>query len=492
MAMLPYDDAASPEQIARRSTLGLHLLLRWIGAWVDFIVLFLFFLVPNYLLGDEGYRATMAIWLGAAILYFPIGEGFWGRTVGKLFTGLIVVDEAGRPPGILKATIRTVLRLIEVIWVPLVAVISVVCSDKRQRLGDMVARTYVVCAAELASSKATARRRSPPIDRLWSDTITLLAFGIALIGVAAHGPWEPSQPQVDGTPEYRLRLLANGAAVELSGGMPAGTADALQILLDAAPATRIVYLNSLGGNVAEGLKIHDLIRDRKLATYTFKVCSSACTLAFLGGSPRYLATGAKLGFHSAHFGDQVQNTPRGINDEQRHILEMHGAPPAFVQKAISTPPDSIWYPTPEQLIRSGIIDQILDPGAPEAAVHSKARSANANDPNSRPDGLWAAIDPNIEASSSVVWATTRDEVRKLAIEACKRTSQTCAPGPAHTNDMNDVFAVMCCTAPKAGCAAGVAHGRDGALAAVKKSFAEAGFGKCTLKSYFSAGNGARG
>lgn len=498
MAILPYDDAANPKQIARRSTLSLHLLLRWLGACVDLIILFLFFLVPNCLLGDKAYRATMAIWLGVAILYFPIGEGLWGRTVGKLVTGLIVVDEAGRPPGILKATIRTVLRLIEVIWVPLVAVIAVACSEKRRRLGDMVARTYVVRAAELASLKAAARRRSPPINRLWSDTLTLLVFGIALIGIAAHGPWEPSQSRVESTPLYHLRLLANGAAVELSGEMSKGTAHALQILLDTAPATKVIYLNSRGGKIDEGLKIHDLIQSRKLTTYTFTVCASACTLAFLGGSPRYLAKGAKLGFHSAHLGDRVQDTPRGINDEQRHLLELHGVPHEFVQTAISTPPDSIWYPTPDQLIRAGIIDQVLDPNqskpsAPEAQLApARVRSTNASNSQSRAEARWAALDPNIEASSGVVWATTRDKVRKLAIEACKQVSQTCASGPAHTNDMNDIFAVMCCTTPKVGCAAGVAKGREAALDAVKKAFAETGFAACTLKSYFNAGDGARG
>ena len=58
---------------------------------------------------------------------------------------------------------------------------------------------------------------------------------------------------------------------------------------------------------------------------------------------------------------------------------------------------------------------------------------------------WAAIDPNHEASSPVAWVAHGDEGAAGAVEACKRVSKTCANGPASTNDMDDVFAVMCCT-----------------------------------------------
>ena len=40
--------------------------------------------------------------------------------------------------------------------------------------------------------------------------------------------------------------------------------------------------------------------------------------------------------------------------------------------------------------------------------------------------------------------------RQRAVEACKRVSKTCANGPASTHDMDEVFAVMCCTQPRLG------------------------------------------
>jgi uncharacterized RDD family membrane protein YckC len=149
---------ATPEDIARQSKLVPHLLLRWAGAWTDLIVLMAFLVVPDFLLGNETYRATMLFWLGAAALYFPIAEGLWGRTVGKLLTGMIVVDKAGNAPGIGRAAVRTILRLVEVNPVlvgGLPAGIAVALSKNRQRLGDMLAQTYVVRVKALEKAKGS-------------------------------------------------------------------------------------------------------------------------------------------------------------------------------------------------------------------------------------------------------------------------------------------------------------------------------------------------
>jgi hypothetical protein len=104
---------------------------------------------------------------------------------------------------------------------------------------------------------------------------------------------------------------------------------------------------------------------------------------------------------------------------------------------------------------------------------------------------WAAVTPNNEASSSVVWGDTEAQVRQRAIDACKRISKTCASEPALTQEMDDVFAVMCCTKPRQGCASSVARNRQSALHAVEKVFADAGYSNCTLRHYISAGTGKK-
>jgi uncharacterized RDD family membrane protein YckC len=77
--------------------------------------------------------------------YYIVLEGTRGQTVGKMVCGIRVVSEAtGQPPGMGAATLRTLLRIVDGFLGYLVAFVVVLVSDKRQRLGDMVAKTLVV------------------------------------------------------------------------------------------------------------------------------------------------------------------------------------------------------------------------------------------------------------------------------------------------------------------------------------------------------------
>ncbi|WP_457098129.1 RDD family protein [Lysobacter sp. P5_B9] len=120
---------------------------RWVGAWIDFIVLLLFLLIPDYVLGNETYRATLAIWVGLFAAYFPVMETLFGKTIGKFVTRTRVVNASGEKPSFMQSVVRTLFRLIEVNpilagGVP--AGIAVLVSRHKQRLGDMAARTYVL------------------------------------------------------------------------------------------------------------------------------------------------------------------------------------------------------------------------------------------------------------------------------------------------------------------------------------------------------------
>jgi uncharacterized RDD family membrane protein YckC len=78
------------------------------------------------------------------LLYYTLLEGSIGKTVGKMVTGIKVIDENGRPPGYLKGLVRTLLRIIDGLFVYLVGFIVVLSADRRRRLGDMAAKTQVV------------------------------------------------------------------------------------------------------------------------------------------------------------------------------------------------------------------------------------------------------------------------------------------------------------------------------------------------------------
>jgi uncharacterized RDD family membrane protein YckC len=153
--------AVTPMGIARKMSLGGILVRRWLGAWIDFVVLASLFLAPDYFLGNAIYQKTLYVWVALAVLYFPITEGLFGRTLGKLIAGTVVVNSKGKPPGLLKAFIRTLTRLLEVnpiLFGGMPAANFVRRTQFRQRLGDVWADTYVIPAKDLKRVGTSALR----------------------------------------------------------------------------------------------------------------------------------------------------------------------------------------------------------------------------------------------------------------------------------------------------------------------------------------------
>jgi uncharacterized RDD family membrane protein YckC len=92
---------------------------------------------------DTSPTASVLYALGVAA-YFILMEVRFGQTVGKMLTGIRVIDErTGATPHFGAASIRTVLRLVDGLAGYLVAYAVVLTSGRRQRLGDMAAHTLV-------------------------------------------------------------------------------------------------------------------------------------------------------------------------------------------------------------------------------------------------------------------------------------------------------------------------------------------------------------
>ena len=160
-------------------------------------------------------------------------------------------------------------------------------------------------------------------------------------------------------PPYELGLLKNGTEMELAGGMPAGTTAAVKKMLDASPAIRVIHLNSVGGDMSEGVQLGRLIRLRHLITYTSTTCASACTVAFLAGSERYLGENGWLGFHSAAKKWGGDSFAAG-NVAFRKIYQELGLPDSMIDKALATAPRDVWYPSHEELLAAHAVDAVVD------------------------------------------------------------------------------------------------------------------------------------
>lgn len=77
-------------------------------------------------------------WLIVTLVYFTIFEGIKGATAGKMIMGLKVVKEDGKKCDLFSAIVRNVIRPIDIVT------FFIWATNKNQRLGDFIAKTYVV------------------------------------------------------------------------------------------------------------------------------------------------------------------------------------------------------------------------------------------------------------------------------------------------------------------------------------------------------------
>ena len=200
-----------------------------------------------------------------------------------------------------------------------------------------------------------------PRPRRWLAAVALIALG-----------WSaPAWADDLDIPGHQIQLVHSGFELEFSGGMGAGSADELSRALDANPAVRVIHLNSTGGLVSEGRWMRDIIQRHLLITTTDNLCLSACTFAFLGGRERYLAPGARLGFHGEYSDKNSDAQVEAMQAQDMATMISLGIPGDFVDKAFAAPKNRVWVPSPSELEDAHVItgvssDYVIQGSAPSS------------------------------------------------------------------------------------------------------------------------------
>lgn len=159
--------------------------------------------------------------------------------------------------------------------------------------------------------------------------------------------------------DLRLSVSPDGTTLHIDGTYGMGSDQAVRRALEQNPKIREVVLSGPGGRMGAGFEISRMIRSRRLATRVDTGCASACTIAFLGGVDRSIAPGAKLGFHQASFPGMSADDMYEANRDMKRFLTMSaGVAPEFAQRVLDTPGDSIWVPTPEELLAARVIKRV--------------------------------------------------------------------------------------------------------------------------------------
>src|SRR5262245_4693996 len=78
----------------------------------------------------------------------------------------------------------------------------------------------------------------------------------------------------------------------------------------------VVAFSSDGGNLLAGIEIGKTIRLKSFATAVLdgQRCVSACALAWLGGSPRFMGRAAHVGFHAAYIEREGRASESGVGN----------------------------------------------------------------------------------------------------------------------------------------------------------------------------------
>jgi hypothetical protein len=214
--------------------------------------------------------------------------------------------------------------------------------------------------------RSGSRHKSIGKSPSWG-TVAQFMLVLSLLSVVAQ--WYQHAPtfyemakisfEVDTLSEYRITLI-DDEELKVEGYITFGIRNEIDNIMDENKNIWLIHLQSPGGRIGPARNLRDFIEDSRLTTYAATECSSACTIAFMGGDQRVVHQDARLGFHASSLPGQTPADIRNANAIDKTYFAQKGAHRQFVERAFNTPNSTIWYPDLKTLINSGVITHVFD------------------------------------------------------------------------------------------------------------------------------------
>ena len=311
---------------------------------------------------------------------FPLGSEGLGRTTGARASTSYAAPGQQSERSYFSRHFRGELPLWVSFWINLVLLGSVlkgcstaiyehsIATSSYRALWILGVTVFLLTAVNVWQVVGTWRSASR-VTSLWGGLAHISLVGHVLrsagalfvgeVPVTLSYVWHATQEAADLT--WQIRVLRDGTAVELTGGIGPGFARDLERTLASQPRIELVHVNlERGGLISEAELAQRALQRRKLSTYVSNACVSACTLVFLGGSARLLKRGAKLGFHAVRMPGATHKAPESVLAEARAHMVGAGIAPEFAARAMETPPDTLWFPDAAELEAAGVITAVTD------------------------------------------------------------------------------------------------------------------------------------
>lgn len=159
--------------------------------------------------------------------------------------------------------------------------------------------------------------------------------------------------------------LGSGGVLSAEGSIDPGSASRFTAEIEArGEYVKTISLNSPGGALDDAMAMAKLVRGKGIATQIADgaICASSCPLLFAGGLTRTAGSKAAVGVHQFYAASQTPTAPaQAMSDAQattarisRHLIEM-GVDPSLWLHALDTPPQALYYFSPEELAKYQLI-----------------------------------------------------------------------------------------------------------------------------------------
>ncbi len=158
-----------------------------------------------------------------------------------------------------------------------------------------------------------------------------------------------------GIPIFSITVLPGGKDLLFRGGIRAGSAAEFKKILQAVPQASNVQIDSIGGRISEAKRIGEMISERGMSTYCSSQALSAATLILMNGKQRYVTPDAKIGFHAGNFPGATKDMSDEMDEVIRKAMKKGGVSEVFIKRVLATPHSEMWYPTFEEMKKSGFI-----------------------------------------------------------------------------------------------------------------------------------------
>jgi uncharacterized RDD family membrane protein YckC len=157
--------------------------------------------------------------------YFAWFEAAWnGQTPGKRLVGIRVIAENGRPLSASQSLLRNLLRIVDMVpGLYAVGIVSMLCTARQQRLGDLAAGSVVVHDRAVTAQNVFYDQKSTGSLRLTDAEMVLVEAFLRRRTDLDWGVRERTAAEITSRIRTRLGLAGGGSDEELLEQLVAAT-----------------------------------------------------------------------------------------------------------------------------------------------------------------------------------------------------------------------------------------------------------------------------